>query len=172
MKKRILFPLLTYVICAYAQMATAAADTAAPILPLKPAELITYLPPAPKNWIVTRSTAANIYTTWIETRAERDFKRPPPPPVAGAPVPVIPAPIVTMNVSILDTGYMTNFKDMFLPPKAGTLPSNITLLKINDFPARKQVLDDTTTILSILIKDRYVVEIRAKNLSDLSLIHI
>ena len=166
MIKRILFSLLAYVLCAHALPVIATADPTQPIVPLTPAELIACMPPAPKKWIVTRSVAKNTFSTWISTVAERDFLRPPPPPLPGAPVPPKPPPPVTMTVSITDTGNAADFKSLFSQPKSGSLPSGFTMLKINDFPATKEVVDDTTTNLNILIKNRFLVEIQAKNLSD------
>ncbi|HEY5745791.1 MAG TPA: hypothetical protein VIU12_06930 [Chryseolinea sp.] len=164
MKRHIIAAFVMLCACgADAQLATG--RVGAPILPLKPAKLLTCMPAAPLGWTVTSSFAVdNLTGGWITTVAQRDFKQA---PLANIPDGPSPSPeLATMNVYLTDTGYRNNFRSIVTPRKDGTSPNNAVYFSVSSFPARRLQIDATTIVLNILIKDRYLLEIRTKNLRD------
>ncbi len=135
-----------------------------PIMPAAPATLLACLPPTIQGWTVTRSNAASSFTQWVTTIANREFKQNPPPPDPNnpAPTPFVPG-VLTSHVT--DSGYSTNYAAGFVAP-AGESVKNTVFLKVGDYPARKYKPDDTTIILSVLVKGRFVVEMRARNMQE------
>ena len=162
MKKRILLLLLVSAASLHAKPGPGAPGS--PIIPLQPKELLSYMPAAPAGWRVTQSMARNNFSDWITVYAERTFEQIPPPPAPGAPAK--PSPPATMRVHLVDTGFSSELAPSFAPSKSESAPQDLTYLKINDFPARLSKTDDKNMVLTFLIKDRYTVEILAKNLSD------
>lgn len=138
------------------------------ILPMKPAELIAYLPPAPPEWITIKSQAAdNLSGGWVTTSAVRSFKQPPQRPDPAAPS-ATPSEPVVLRVHLLDSGNKDDWTTMFVPKPSSpeATSSRVRYLKIQNFAAREFKLDDKTIILNILVKNRYLFEIRAANLED------
>lgn len=137
-----------------------------PITPLKPSQLITYLPATPDQWTMKVSIGGNNFTGgWVTAFAERDFTQNPPPPTPGTP----PAPFVpaTMRINLSDTGYKTDFTAVVTAPASGA-PSNFTYFKIGSFPARmiKGNDQDKSILLNFLVKNRFLFEVRTTNLRD------
>jgi hypothetical protein len=141
-----------------------------PFLPMEPATLLKNLPATPKQWTMKSSFAINNFAAgWVDSVAERDFTQDPPPPVPGVPPkPFIPA---TLRITVTDTGYKTNFSGAFQPQKGGGAPPNMTYFTLGQYPAFMTKSDDTdkTITLTLLLKERFFVEIRSTNLADTDL---
>ncbi|HEY5895333.1 MAG TPA: hypothetical protein VIT91_19095 [Chthoniobacterales bacterium] len=75
-----------------------------------------------------------------------------------------PAEPVKMKIFLTDTGYKTDFTSVVTPSRKGAPRANAAFIKINEFPARMLQVDSTTVVLNILVKSRYLFEIRATNL--------
>ena len=73
-------------------------------------------------------------------------------------------------VHITDSGYAMNYAAGFLAPTSGTA-KNTTFLKIAGYPARKYKPDEMTEVLSVLVKGRFVVEVRGKNMLEPDLLN-
>jgi len=145
----------------FASLAIAAPQ---PFLPLQPAQLLALLPTAPPGWSMTSSTGANnISSGWVTSNADRSFKENPPPP--GAP----PKPPAIVDLDVTDTGYKSDFLPAFSPPKGVALPPNVTFLRIGNFPARMETRDDGSILLSLLAKNRFLIEIHATNMASADL---
>ena len=144
--------------------------TPRPILPAAPAELLACLPPAPVRWTMTRSNAASSFTQWITAIANRELKWDPPPVTPNAAGPTTPFVPGLLWVHLTDNGYFTNYTTGFVAPSSGPAKST-TFLKIADHSARKYKPDETTEVLSVLVKGRFVVEIRAKNMLEADLLN-
>src|SRR4051794_35471096 len=91
------------------QFADAQQATHKPIVPLRPAELMKYLPAKPAEWTMTESTAKNFFVGWICAQATREFQHPAPAPPGAAQA---PPPYVT-RVRVMDTGYYPSFNGDF-----------------------------------------------------------
>ncbi|HEY5745324.1 MAG TPA: hypothetical protein VIU12_04525 [Chryseolinea sp.] len=161
--KRYLLLILFSTIDIHAQMGTG--RLGAPVLPVNPAELITYLPQAPAGWSVGASLAVSNFTAnWITSLAQREFKQNVPPPTPGATGP-LPEP-ATITIYLTDTGYKSDYTSMVTRPQSGPPPASASYFKINNFPARSLQIGAATIILNVLIKGRYLVEIRSTNLKE------
>lgn len=161
MKKRILLA----AICTIAAATPVCIAAPKPVLPLQPSAFIICLPPPPTGWAMNTSISANNFSGgWITAFAEREFKLPPPRPTPGAPS--APAEPAVLNIHVTDSGYKSDYKSMVQAPKNGGASAAVHYLSINQFPARMLKTDNTTTIVDLVIKDRFLVEIRVKNLPD------
>ena len=71
---------------------------------------------------------------------------------------------------LTDSGYFVNYAASFVPPTSGAA-KGINFLKIGGFPARKYKPDEVTETVSVLVKERFVVEVRGKNMLEKDLLH-
>lgn len=130
-----------------------------PIVPLPPAELLAFLPSAPKDWMVTESTAKNFFLAWLCAQATREFQHPSPaPPPPGAPP---PPPYIT-RVRIMDTGYYPSFNGDFENFRIGKY-SNAESLLTQGMPSRRITISPTRERLRISVRGRFIVEIETDN---------
>jgi hypothetical protein len=125
--------------------------------------------------------ASNFSNGWVTSFAERDFTQTPPPPAPGEPTkPFVPA---TLRINISDDGYRFEISSAFVAPKDGTTSANVSYFEVNGFPARmtktvtnaasntESATDGSTAatlsiLLDLLIKNRFLLEIRSTNLTE------
>lgn len=149
--------LLIVLLCLATRSGVGVQAPAQRFVPLKPSALLGCLPPAPSGWKMTASLGANNFTGgWITSYAERRFEQEKPPVTSGT-----TPPPVTMVIHLTDRGSTDDFKPMFSAHSGG----NISLLKIRQFPARMVQAGTENATLSLLVKDRFLLEIRASNLA-------
>jgi hypothetical protein len=127
-----------------------------PITPLAPNELLKLLPGAPQQWKLTASNASNSFSDWLTSRATRTFTFTPP----SAPSAPSAAPQIT-RTTITDTGYFPQATTQFTAFRPGK-ENDVEKSFINSLPAIK-ISRGATEILNVLIKGRFIVQIRTDN---------
>ncbi len=130
-----------------------------PIVPLEPAELIKFLPEAPKGWSLKESKAKSTFAGWLLTFASREFTYTPPVPANAAPG-TPPPPTQITRIKITDTGYYPASLGQFENFKVGKYGNEDSLL-ISGLTARKITFPDGER-LSILVKGRFIVQIEVR----------
>jgi hypothetical protein len=128
-----------------------------PILPVEPDKLIQLLPSAPEGWKITSSTASTNFSDWLSSQATRTFSAPSSDSRGGQST----APVANTRVSLSDSGYYPEFLGQFI----GLRPAkekDVQTLFVNGFPAVR-ISRANSEILSVLIKGRYIAQIRTEN---------
>ncbi len=134
--------------------------TQAPIVPLKPDEVLALLPAAPAGWRVPISKAQTSFMEWMMTQANREYVYAPP---ATSPADEkSPVPPQSTRVRITDTGYFTSFSGAFDDFKVGSYGNEESLL-IESLPTRKTKLSDGGERLVVFVKRRFLVQIETRN---------
>ena len=130
-----------------------------PIVPSKPAELITLLPTAPAEWKMTESSAKSFFIGWICSQASREFQHAAPSnPLSGA----TPAPPFITRVRLMDTGYFPSFNGDFENFRIGKY-SNAESLLINGMPTRRITVSAARERLRVSLRGRFIVEVETDN---------
>jgi len=140
-----------------------------PVLPLPPAEVIKFLPPAPPGWETVRSTADNFLSDWVATNAVREYKFTPPPKSAADPTAPLPPPQF-IRIRITDSGYWPQFRRLFegfTPGKSG----DAERLLIDSHPAIKVTStrkvegkdDEELARILLLVNNRFIVQLETTN---------
>lgn len=128
-----------------------------PIVPLRPAELVKYLPATPPEWTMTESTAKNFFVGWICAQATREFQHPAPTTADGKAAP----PYIT-RVRVMDTGYFSSFNGDFDSFRVGKY-SNAESLMVGGMPARRITISPTRERLRVSVRGRFIVEVETDN---------
>ncbi len=145
----------------FAQQNAPAAPAHAPIIPLKPEELLPLLPAPPSGWKMAVSQANTSYMGWIQTQAKREFSYTPP-AAAGSPAGATPAPPQVTRVRVTDTGYFPSFSGVFDDFKVGVYGNEESLM-IESLPARRTKLTNGGERLVVFVKRRFLVQIETQN---------
>ena len=136
------------------------------ILPMSPMDLIKYLPPIPAGWTLVCSRGDNNFNNrWVISRVWRDFKLDVVPPAPGASTTSVSEPAL-MRVRITDSGYYNDYRGEV---KGGAASGNVTFPIINGIPARQYIQDPKTISITLLAKERFLIEIEVKNLTEFNL---
>lgn len=141
---------LSCIVSAAAQ--SPAGGTRAPIVPLTPAHLLTYLPSTPPRWALAASRAESYYTSWLHTRAEREFRYTPPAQPDGA-----KSPVQITKITLLDTGYAPGAFGDFEDFKPGRYGSEESLV-IAGMPARHSPLGKNGERVRVAVNRRFIVQ--------------
>ena len=126
-----------------------------PIIPLQPADLIKFLPAAPRGWEMKESKAKSFYNEWLVSQANREFVQQSQSNPTGNP------PQSMTRLRITDTGFnpaLFGDFDQFKPGKYGNTES----FSLSGFPARRMTFSGGER-LRILLKARFVVEVETHN---------
>ena len=75
-----------------------------------------------------------------------------------------------LSVHLTDGGYYTIYDLDFVAPASGAVAKNTTFLRIGQYPARKYKPDEVTEILTVLVKRRFLLELRGKNMLEKDLV--
>ena len=132
----------------------------APIIPLKPEELLPLLPAPPAGWKLQVSKANTSFMEWMLTQANREFTYTPPPSTATAAG--SPAPPQITRFRLTDTGYFPGFSGVFADFHVGKYGNEESLM-IESLPARRIKLSNGDERLVMFVKRRFLVQIEVQN---------
>lgn len=131
----------------------------APIVPLKPEELLSLLPTPPAGWKLQVSKANTSFMEWMMTQANREFSYSTPPTTAGV---SSPAPPQITRFRLTDTGFFPSFAGVFADFQVGKYGNEESLM-IESLPARRIKLSNGGERLVVLMKRRFLVQIEVHN---------
>lgn len=118
------------------------------IVPLRPSELLEYLPPAEPGWRMTASNAQDIPDAWPRAKAVRQFLLEGPGP-AGQGTPVA---LAKCQLTLIDTGGHPGTKELFAQSGTSALPTGSILAGMpalrKDSPGKQR--------MEVLALDRFV----------------
>lgn len=144
--------------CVFVALASAQQVARKPIVPLRPPELIKYLPAAPPDWTMSESAAKNFFVGWICAQATREFQH----PAAAVRNAGEKALSYVTRIRLMDTGYFPSFNGDFDNFRVGKY-SNAESVMISGMPARRITVSPARERLRISVRGRFIVEVETDN---------
>ncbi|HEY5792304.1 MAG TPA: hypothetical protein VIS74_03335 [Chthoniobacterales bacterium] len=136
----------------------------APVIGMPAKDLLASLPAAPAQWEMKESWAKNDFSDWLTTIAQREFAG----PVPLDPTTKLPAPKLrpTVRFRITDTGYwpIRIFRYQNFEPGTSEGVERKLLKDSPAFVVAKSDESGTSIRISLLLRERFLVELTTKNL--------